>query len=167
MGTPKEAPRGLSYQARTAGRVGESTASGPSQGRYHKPARESSRRAKLLVAVTPQGVKTSGALVERSGGLSWVRKVDSTRHMLRLPEPSWAVDEEKLLEAQAAGATRVEVHDECGRCWWTPLAHFLSHGKRFNRGHGWQVRLRLSEWSFLPTDSVSKEQLGLFAEVGR
>jgi len=85
--------------------------------------------------------------------------------MLRLPEPSWAVDEEKLREAQAEGADRVEIHDEAGRVWWTSIAYFLDRGQRFDRGWGAQVRLPVSHFSFFPPDTAAR-QLALFAEAG-
>lgn len=125
-----------------------------------------SRRERFLVALTPQGARNSGALVKRDGILVYVRKVDSARHMLRLPEPSWAVDEEKLYEAQAEGADRVEIHDETGSVWWASIAYFLERGQRFDRGWGAQVRLPLSHFSFLPANSVTL-QPRLFAEAGR
>lgn len=118
-----------------------------------------------MVALTPQGTKRTGRLVERAGVLTFVRKVDSARHMLRLPEPSWAVDEKKLHEARAAGAERVEVHDEQGRVWWTEIRYLLERGERFDRGWGAQIRLPLPLWSFVPAATEVHRQMGLFAEV--
>jgi hypothetical protein len=139
----------------------------PPPGLYSRGGRASSAppRPRTLTALTPQGAKRSGALVERGGSLVYVRKVDSARHMLRLPEPSWAVDEEKLHEAQAEGADRVEIHDEAGRVWWTSVAYFLSRGQRFDRGWGAQVRLPVSHFSFLPPDTAAR-QLALFGGIG-
>ncbi len=143
----------------------------PPPGLYRRGGRASSEpprkvgRPRFLTALTPQGERRSGELVERGGSLVYVRQVDSTRHMLRLPEPSWAVDEEKLHEAQAEGADRVEIHDEAGRVWWTSIAYFLSRGQRFDRGWGAQVRLPVSHFSFLPPDTAAR-QLALFGGIG-
>jgi len=102
----------------------------------------------LLVAMTPQGARRGGLLVDREGVVTLVRIVDFERHLLRLPEESWAVDERILREAEAEGVERVEIQDERGRMWWTTLTYLLERGERFDRGWGAQVRLPLTHWSF-------------------
>lgn len=164
MNRKQTAPGGRASQGRAAGRTGRLSREFPHKG-YHGKSRDASRSKRLMVALTPQGARKTGMLAERDGILRYVRKVDSVRHLLRLPEPSWAFDEAKLLEAQRAGAERVEVHDETGKVWWTSLTYVLDRGQRFDRGHGRQVRLALSHWSFLPKDSMSRGQLCLFAEA--
>jgi hypothetical protein len=81
--------------------------------------------------------------------------------MVRVPEASWAFDVEVLEKVEAAGATEVEVVDECGREWRSPLAYILERGEPLDRGHGKQVALPLRLWSFLPADSAAR-QLALF-----
>jgi hypothetical protein len=111
------------------------------------------------VALTPQGAKRTGLLVDRDGALTWVKRVNSALHMLRLPEPSWAFDEAKLLEAEGDGVKRIEVHDEAGNVWWSSLAYVLERGQVFDRGCGRQVRLPLNQWSFLPGGNAGQLRL--------
>jgi hypothetical protein len=109
----------------------------------------------LLVATTPQGTRAVGRLEQRGDVLVFLKRVDSQRHRLKYPEEAWAVDEAALLEAQAAGATRIEIEDERGRRWWTRLEFLLAEGQVLDRGHGRQVALASLRWSFLPADSVT------------
>ena len=114
-----------------------------------------------MTAIAPQGAKTAGVLERRGEELVLRKRVDFEKHCLRLPEVSWAFDLAVLRQAEAAGATRVEVKDEAGRVWWTDLRYLLERGEHFDRGYGRQVRLPLNRWSFLPAESVRDRQLRL------
>jgi len=92
-----------------------------------------------------------GVLEDRDGRLVLVKRVDKQRHLLRLPEPAWAVSAEGLRQAQELGANRVEVRDAArGDTWYSPLDYILERGRHFDRGWGEQVALPLYHWSFLP-----------------
>ena len=87
------------------------------------------------------------AIVGRVEGCTFFKRARSTVHMLRRP-PAWACDVDTLDQAQAAGATRVEVSDlDTGKTYTADLAAFFRHGVRVTRGHGAQLALPLGYWS--------------------
>ena len=112
--------------------------------------------------MTPQGPKPVGVVEDRDGRLVLVKRVDVQRHLLRRPEPAWAVDAEGLRQAEHLGVYRVEVQDaKRGDTWHSPLEYVLSSGRRFDRGWGEQVALPLTHWSFMPGRWVHDAQLPL------
>lgn len=111
-------------------------------------------------------MKVAGALERRGKEVVFIKRVKSELHLLHLPEPSWAFDVAVLKKAEAAGATRVEVHDESGCVWWCDLPYLLKRGELLDRGHGRQVALPLHLWSFLPTENAARQAI-LSGEVRR
>jgi len=87
-----------------------------------------------------------GRVVAVIDGQALFKKVDSTKHMLRKP-PSWAFDRATIEEAQAAGATKIEVWaaDE-GITYKATMAHFLEYSFALNRGHNAQLAMPLRYW---------------------
>ena len=143
---PKEGRRGLS--GKTSPTARDERRHKPSRTVYPRPGRKSTGRP--VFTVTPQGTRAVGRLERRGDVLVLVKHVNRQKHLLKFPEESWGVDEDAVLRAQAAGATRVEIADERGARWWVRLAYFLEVGDPFDRGHGRQVRLPLRLWSFHP-----------------
>lgn len=87
------------------------------------------------------------AIVGRVEGDTFYKRARSTVHMLRRP-PAWAADLDTLDQAQAAGATRVEIKDlDTGKVYAADLADFYRHGVKVTRGHGVQLALVLGRWS--------------------
>lgn len=87
------------------------------------------------------------AVVGRVEGRTFKKRLRSTSHMLRRP-PGWACDVDALDQAQAAGATRVEIFDrDTGQTYAAALADFFRYGVRVARGHGYQLCLPLGRWS--------------------
>ena len=130
---------------------------------YHGP--RSAARGVKVYANTPFGLRVAGLLVEDGEGrVVFRRQVRTDRHLLRVPTEAWAFDRAVLDKAEAAGATLVEVVDEAGRVWRTPLVYLLERGESLDRGHGRQTYLALRLWSFLPADSAAR-QLALAGEA--
>jgi len=150
---PEKSHRGPGWKPRPPVAQSGGVATSP-YGQYPKQGCASSApppKRRNLTALTPQGLKVVGVLEDRDGRLVLVKRVDRQRHLLRLPEPAWAVDAEGLRQAQELGANRVEVRDAArGDTWYSPLDYLLSRGQRFDRGWGQQVALPLHHWSFLP-----------------
>lgn len=87
------------------------------------------------------------AIVGRVEGDTFKKRLRSTVHQLRRP-PAWAADLDTLDQAQAVGATRVEIKDlDTGRIFSADLADFYRYGVRVTRGHGVQLALVLGRWS--------------------
>lgn len=112
------------------------------------------------------------AIVGRVEGDTFKKRLRSTIHQLRRP-PAWAADLDTLDQAQAAGATRVEIKDlDTGKVYTADLADFYRHGVRVTRGHGVQLALVLGHWSVNgrpltvagagPSGASGPVQLGLF-----
>ena len=141
-------------------------ASAPPFSLYPQRGRASSGRPKkpwALRSMTPQGMKPVGVVEDRDGRLVLVKQVDAERHLLRLPEESWAVDASGLRRAQELGVERVEVSDaRTGNTWHTPLDYLLARGRHFDRGWGEQVALPLSHWSYMPGRRARDGQLSLY-----
>jgi hypothetical protein len=73
--------------------------------------------------------------------------------------PALAFDVVSLQQAEAAGASQVEVVDiETGKIYQAPIALVWSKGFPINRGYGDQIALRLREWRI----EGQPAQLGLF-----
>ena len=74
------------------------------------------------------------------------KAVQGSRHLLRKP-PGWAIDEDILRRAQAAGAETVCILDrESGKTYTSPLETIFSKGIKFDRGFGEQICLPLCKW---------------------
>ena len=74
-------------------------------------------------------------------------RIFGSRHMLRKP-PAWCFCEESPRQAEAAGASAVELTDqETGKRYRATIALIGSKGFRVNRGHGEQLALELGWWS--------------------
>jgi len=92
-----------------------------------------------------------GYLEHRDAWVVLCKEVDPRKHQVKYPARAWALDATILDRAQAAGADRVEVADPDTRdVWWTSLDFLFQRGEALNRGHGSQVMLALTYWSFLP-----------------
>lgn len=88
--------------------------------------------------------RPSGCVVEH-GILK--RRVQASKHMLRRP-PSWAIEERILKEAEAQGATMVEVVDvESHTTYVAPLQSFWTRGIAIDRGFALQRALPLCFWT--------------------
>jgi hypothetical protein len=98
-------------------------------------------------------------------GAVFRKTVRGSVHMLRRP-PAWALDLQSLADAEAAGATAVEIHDrETGLTYWATIASIRRYGFPLNRGHGAQVGLVLERWQVRRRGEPVAEQLSLFREV--
>ncbi len=77
----------------------------------------------------------------------WRKRVQGSRHMLRVPRPAWAVDAADLDAAEHLGAVMLELTDaESGTTYRAALRTLREKGRRFERGHGEQVALALEHW---------------------
>ena len=86
------------------------------------------------------------------------KKLHGSVHFLRKPR-AIAFDISTLHDAANVGATQVEITDaETGKIYQARLDDILRDGRRFNRGHGWQVYYLLSRWR----NPDSPEQMTLF-----
>ena len=108
-------------------------------------------------SVYTDGGKYSGRV---SNG-TFHRKVDKTRHQLRVP-PAWAMDKSVLTRAEQAGAKAIRFHDpRTKEAWVVSVEHFKAHGIPFNRGHGWQIMLPLRFWTEKNEDKPKQRKLRL------
>lgn len=91
----------------------------------------------------------------RSGVL--YKHVLGSRHQLQRP-PGWAVDLRSLEQAEALGATRVEITDvESGQRYRVSIRTLRLRGFKLDRGYGRQLALRLELWA--RGDEPTVEQL--------
>ena len=86
------------------------------------------------------------------------KSIKGSVHLLRKPR-AIAFDISTLHDAARAGATQVEITDvENGKIYLARIDDILRDGRRFNRGHGWQIYYLLSRWR----NPDSPEQMTLF-----
>ena len=116
--------------------------------------------------------RADGQAIGRVEGGTFYKSARSTIHQLRQPR-AWAADLDALDQAQAAGATRVEILDrDTGRTFSADQADFYRRGVRVDRGHGPQLALPLIYWQVtggrvvtrpgLDQTAAGPVQLGLF-----
>ena len=75
------------------------------------------------------------------------RKVKASKHVLRLPEPSWCYDANVYSMLRPA-VRALEVTDrESGLTYRVSAADFDEHAIKFDHGHGLQYRLPLTRWT--------------------
>jgi hypothetical protein len=90
------------------------------------------------------------------------RRVKASKHLLRLPEPSWAFDANVYAMLRRDFDT-VEVADvESGLTYRIGAAHFDQKASRTDRGHGVQLLVPLRHWTAARREG---SQLPLFAGV--
>jgi hypothetical protein len=96
-------------------------------------------------------------------GNVFVKQVEASRHFLYKPR-AIAFDVSTLHDAEAAGATRVEVTDtETGRAYASTMAEIWANGFRVSRGFGEQWALPIGQWRRPGEQAV--QQLSLFGGV--
>lgn len=116
-----------------------------------------------------------GRAVGRVEGGVFRRAMRSSSHMLKRPQ-AWAADVDALDQAQAAGASQVEIFDrDTGATYRAELAEFHRRGLPVNRGYGPQLALPLAYWQVtggrvparpsLDAAASGPVQLGLFEGV--
>lgn len=113
-----------------------------------------------------------GVMVAALWGGTLRKIVHGSRHLLRRPVPSWAVDLHALAEAKRLGAVLAEVRDlDSGLTYSAPVSEFDRHGLPLDRGAGPQVALPLGYWSIggrppvLGPPEASPEQLALWGDA--
>lgn len=88
------------------------------------------------------------------------KTVNSSRHFLRTP-PAICYDRSTLSDAEAAGATRLEVRDaDTNFSYSAPLAVFWAHCFPVLRGHGDQVGMHLDYWSVGGETPIAEKRAG-------
>jgi len=87
------------------------------------------------------------------------KKVKASKHFLKKP-PAICFDISSLKEAEAAGATHIEIEDtETGKTYHAPLRLVWQKGFTLDRGYGRQIGLLLNLWE---TGEADENQLTLF-----
>jgi len=77
----------------------------------------------------------------------WRKRVQGSKHMLRVPRRAWAVDSADLDAAERMGAVVLELRDaETGTVYRAALRTLRERGRRLERGYGEQVALDLEHW---------------------
>lgn len=139
-------------QTAKAGAVGAAPARGGQNTTHHLPHGH----------CRPIPVYVQSRVVGHVEGAVFRKVVRGSVHMLRRP-PAWALDLQSLLDAEAAGATSVEVHDtETGRTYRASVETIRRHGFTFDRGHGRQIGLALDRWTLTRSPAeVAAVQLSL------
>lgn len=99
-----------------------------------------------------------------SGGI-FEKRIHGSRHILRTP-PGLAVDLRALMDAEAAGATRIRITDlETGIRYSTAISNLKRAGFTFDRGFGRQIGMGID--SFIQERPGAPDQLQLFGERAR
>ena len=99
-------------------------------------------------------------IVGSVAGDTFHKRVKGSIHQLRRPR-GWALDAQSLTDAEAAGATKVAIHDlETGATYEASIDHIRRDGFVISRGFGRQIALPLERWSV--TRLGDPVQLSLF-----
>jgi len=79
---------------------------------------------------------------------------------------AWGIDATVLLEARERGVRVVEIVDmERGETWHADIDFIITHGLRFDFGHGLQCFLPLKDWRLVGSRAEpNATQLSLFGE---
>lgn len=86
------------------------------------------------------------AVIGQVVGDTFRKRARSSLHLLQRPR-AWACDVVSLDQAQAAGASWVEILDQDQDATYrAALADFYQHGIPLDRGHGDQLALTLNRW---------------------
>lgn len=95
-------------------------------------------------------IRDSGKIVGCAQDGVFIKKVRRSRHLLRVPKPSWAFGEQSIAEAKAAGCSRIQVcEQESGTVYEASIKRVERDGFAFDRGYGPQVALPLECWTKL------------------
>ena len=87
-----------------------------------------------------------GKSVGKVEGDTFYKSIRGSKHILRKPL-GLAVDLQSLLDAEQAGATRIQILDrETGTKYSTAVSHLKRAGFTFDRGFGRQIGLALDAW---------------------
>lgn len=101
-----------------------------------------------------------GKKIGRVEGGIFYKTISGSKHMLHKP-PGLAVDLMALMDAEAAGATRIQITDrETGIKYSTAISHLKRAGFTFDRGSGRQIGLALE--SFIQERPGEPVQLAFF-----
>jgi hypothetical protein len=96
--------------------------------------------------ITPDG-QSQGPAHGVVRGDVWRKRVQGSKHMLRVPRPAWAVDAADLDAAERVGAVVLELTDaETGTTYRAALRTLRERGRYLERGYGAQVCLDLEHW---------------------
>ena len=107
----------------------------------------------------------SGKAIGQVKGDTFYKTISGSKHMLRTP-PGLAVDLQSLLDAEQAGATRIQIFDrETGTKYSTAISHLKRAGFTFERGFGRQIGLALDAW--ITERPGAPVQLDLFRRLAR
>lgn len=82
-------------------------------------------------------VKAQGRIIGYLRGCCFVKVVSASKHRLRYPKPSWAIDCQAFDELIKDNASAVVIIDrESKEEFWISTQDFANHCFRFNRGYG-------------------------------
>ena len=105
-------------------------------------------------------VKAQGKIIGYLMGENFIKFVIGSRHRLKYPQPSWAVDCQAFDEEIKPSAREIVVIDkEDGKEYRVSTETFASHAFRFNRGHGDQYGCPIR---FFETTGNGHNQLSLW-----
>lgn len=97
-------------------------------------------------STTPEGRRQGPAHGVVRGGV-WRKRVQASKHMLRVPKPGWAVDVSDLEAAERVGVHTLELREvESGTTYTVSLRTLRAKGGPLSRGYGEQWALALSYW---------------------
>jgi len=107
----------------------------------------------------------SGKAIGQVKGDTFYKTISGSKHMLRTP-PGIAVDLQSLLDAEQAGATRIQITDrETGTKYSTAISHVKRAGFTFDRGFGRQIGMGIE--NFITERPGAPVQLDLFGRAAR
>ena len=109
-------------------------------------------------------IYVNGRVVGHVANGIFYKAIKGSKHLLRSPR-AIAFDVSSLTDAQAAGATQVQVTDtETSTVYRALITLIIEKGRRFNRRFGDQIFLTLDHWQHLHEHGEA-EQLSLFSEM--
>ena len=113
-----------------------------------------------------QPIYVDDVIVGHVHDAAFKKRVRASAHQLRKPR-AWALDEQSLRDAEAAGAERVELFDtETGRTYCASIETIWRNGRAINRGWGWQIYLLLRDWTDGSQPEPETWQPSLFDVLG-
>jgi hypothetical protein len=94
------------------------------------------------------------------------KTVKGSKHFLRKPELSIALDLKSLVRAEELGALYLEIKDsETGILYSVSIAYLRAHGFSVDRGYGAQLALPIRLWASSQRGGPAAEQLRYDADL--
>jgi hypothetical protein len=113
--------------------------------------------------ISQSGRVIARVFVNPQGERYTFKTIRASKHMLRLPEPSFAYDDFVLAQAVSHGVAYHVIKDEESDLSWCAWHwQFEANGKALNHGHGRQTRLALRFWE-AGTEPTETPVIELFA----